>query len=100
MLLQVSAVGVPGVQVCGTPPTQAITVRVQAPVPQVVVPRSSSTGPSQSSSTPLQVSAVGVPGVQVCGTPPAQLFTVREQAPVPQVVVPRSSSTGPSQSSS
>ena len=36
MPLQVSADGVPGVQVCGTPPTQSSTVTSQAPIPQVV----------------------------------------------------------------
>src|SRR5438093_860449 len=76
MLLQVSAMGGPGVQVWVEPLTQLSTVRVQAPTPHVVVPSPSSTDPSQSSSTPLQISAVGVPGVQVRGTPPEQLFTV------------------------
>src|SRR3990172_1440055 len=98
MPLQVSGVGVPGVQVWGTPPEQFGTALLHAPTPQVVVPRPSSIDPSQSSSIPLQVSAVGVPGVQVWLTPPTQLFTVFVHAPTPQVVVPRASSTAPSQS--
>src|SRR4029077_19853484 len=84
MPLQTSAVGVPGVQVWGTPATQLLTVRWQAPTPHVVVPRLLSTVPSQLSSMPLQTSAVGVPGVQVWGTPPTQLLTVRGQARAPQ----------------
>jgi len=38
MLLQTSAAGEPGVQVWGTPATQLLTVRWQAPVPHVVLP--------------------------------------------------------------
>src|SRR5262249_58671444 len=83
MLLQTSAVGEPGVQVWGTPPTQLLTVRWQAPTPHVVVPRLLSTVPSQLSSMPLQTSAVGVPGVHVCGTPATQLLTVRWEGPAP-----------------
>src|SRR6266699_6573025 len=63
--LQTSAVGVPGVQVCGAPPAQAFTVRAHAPIPQVMVPSPSSTEPLQSSSMPLQTSAADAPGVQV-----------------------------------
>src|SRR5439155_1462456 len=82
---------VPGVQGCGTPPTQFCTVRRQAPTPQVVVPSPSSASALQSSSIPLQTSALGGPGVQACGMPPTQRGTVRWHAPTPQVVVPRDS---------
>src|SRR5436309_2076696 len=58
MLLQTSAVGEPGVQVWGTPATQLLTVRWQAPTPHVVVPRLLSTVPSQLSSMLLQTSTV------------------------------------------
>src|SRR5207249_9680963 len=100
MLLQTSAVREPGVQVWGSPATQLLTVRWQAPTPHVVVPRLLSTLPSQLSSMLLQTSAVGVPGVQVWGTPATQLLTVRWQAPTPHVVEPRLLSTLPSQLSS
>jgi hypothetical protein len=60
MLLQVSVLGLPGVQNCMTPPTQFCTVFWQAPVPHVDEPSPLSTMPSQLSSTLLQVS--GVPG--------------------------------------
>src|SRR6267143_1525679 len=46
MSLQTSAVGEPGVQVWGTPATQLLTVRWQAPTPHVVVPRLLSIVPS------------------------------------------------------
>src|SRR5207249_4653391 len=95
---QTSGLGVPGVQACGTPPTQLSTVRVQAPTPQGVRPRPSSTCPLQSLSMPSQTSGLGVPGVHRWGTPPTQLSTVRVQAPTPQVVRPRPSSTWPLQS--
>src|SRR5947208_4916465 len=100
MPLQTSVVGVPGVQVPGAPLTQAGPLLWQAPWPQVIVPRLSSTEPLQSSSMPLQTSAVGAPGVQVWVTPPTQLLTVRWQAPTPHVVDPRYSSVSPLQSSS
>src|SRR3989449_806688 len=100
MPLQVSVVGVPGVQVPGEPLTQAGALRWQAPTPHVVVPRLLSIVPSQLSSMLLQTSAVGEPGVQVWGTPATQLLTVRWQAPTPHVVVPRFSSTRVLQSSS
>src|SRR6266571_9115841 len=89
ILLQTSGEAVPGVQVWGTPSTQLLTVRWQAPTPHVVVPRLLSIVPSQLSSMLLQTSAVGEPGVQVWGTPATQLLTVRWQAPTPHVVVPR-----------
>ena len=95
---QTSALGVPGVHVWGTPPTQLSTLRVHAPTPHVVRPSPSSTCPLQSLSMPSQTSALGVPGVHVWGTPPTQLSTVRVQAPTPHVVRPRPSSTCPLQS--
>jgi len=67
MLLQTSAVGVPGVQVPGEPLTHAGALRRQAPTPHEIVPRLLSTVPSQLSSMLLQTSAVGEPGVQVWG---------------------------------
>src|SRR5262245_30418915 len=100
MLLHVSADGDPGVQVLAVPPTQAGTVRWQAPTPQVIVPRLLSTWPSQSSSMLLQTSTEGDPGVQVWVTPPTQAGTVRWQAPTPQDRVPRPSSFSPLQLSS
>ena len=59
MALQISAVGVPGVQVCGTPKMQSSVVTSQAPTPQVVWPRPSSTKRLQSSSMLLQISGWG-----------------------------------------
>ena len=56
--LQVSACGMPGVQVCGSPPTQRCTVRMHSPVPQEMV----SAGLSRSLHAP------GVVPVQVPGT--------------------------------
>jgi rubredoxin len=106
--LQISAVGVPGVQLSpGTPFTQVVVpVEAQAPTPQAVACAlmPSSTWPLQSSSIPLQVSAVGVPGVQVSpGTPFTQVVVpVEAHVPTPQMVgcpvMP--SSTTPLQSSS
>src|SRR4051812_8630593 len=58
MLLQVSAVAVPGVHVRAVPDTQFCCVRWHAPTPHVVLPRASSISPLQSSSMPLQISAV------------------------------------------
>ena len=42
------SVGLPGVQVCGWPLTQLSIIRSHTPIPQVAVPISSSTDPSQS----------------------------------------------------
>ena len=58
-LLQVSAAGLPGTQTWGTLFRQLVTVREQAPTPQVVCPRFSSVALSQSSSSPLQISGEG-----------------------------------------
>ncbi len=58
MLLQISAVGAPGVQVCEVAWTQADTVRRQAPTPQVRLAMPSSTRPLQLLSMPSQISAV------------------------------------------
>src|SRR5439155_1106204 len=65
---QTSALGVPGVHVWGTPPTQLSTLRVHAPTPHVVRPSPSSTCPLQSLSMPSQTSALGAPGWLVWAT--------------------------------
>src|SRR5262245_14873438 len=78
---QISAPGALGVQVCGTPFPQALTVRAQAPTPHDSVPKPSSTCPSQLLSIPSHTSGEGVSGVQVCRTPLPQALTVRTQAP-------------------
>src|SRR5262245_60456729 len=90
MLLQISAVGVPGTQE-STPPVQTPAF-TQAPPPHVVAKES--TVPSQSSSMLLQTSALGAPGVQE--STPAVHVPAAAQAPTPQVV--GKPSTVPSQS--
>ena len=65
--------------------------------PQLIVPRPSSTEPSQLLSIPSHTSAEGAPGVQVFVDPDTHAGTVVWHAPTPQLIVPRPSSTEPSQ---
>src|SRR5262245_37233799 len=58
--LHFSGLGVPGVHVCGTPPTQFSTTTWQMPSPHVVDPSPSSFDPLQSLSSPSHTSAEGV----------------------------------------
>src|SRR5205807_579950 len=84
--LQVSVPAGPGVQVCGAPPWQLLTVRTQAPIPQDVCPRPSSVCPLQLSSVPLQLSATGVTWpVQEPHAPPAHSCVPLLQGPTPWV---------------
>src|SRR6185503_12493987 len=82
--------GLPATHVPGLPPSQFGTTRRQAPMPQVVLPKPSSTSPSQSSSALLQTSGTGSPGMQMVATPSTQVGGVRLQAPTPQESVPSS----------